>query len=574
MRPVRPRGGMALCTGRGHVLLWVMVGIIFSCLAARTDGAVSGANSCLAEAGASACGLSSALAMTAGAEVAITLMVSDDAGIKCADDCAAGLVTASLGGTAADSVSYIGNGNYYVRWNLGSVSAAGSLALSVAISGADVSGSPATVTSATGVAVATRTHVFDNPSAGGVVGQPVSFSLQARDRYGNDVTAAASIGFSFSVKLLPIDVAAIVTPQGDGEYSVSYSCTAAGDYTLAVSSSDNMLNAQYAVTLRPGSPDASKFSGAGAAAGDAGALVQYVVQGRDSYGNALTNDADSSFSISVSQLVGGQYQQVTPSTAVNYDTEGRYLVTFTLTASASYSVSISSAGSAPVVGSPFTRAVNPAVRSAGDCVVAGNVISASQGAGTPQLSAGTTAQISVTSVDLYGNRYTQGDTSFSLAVSGPATCSQTMGDSGSAGPCRIVFTRSTAAGGSGDGSSTVTFILTQSGTYALALSLTDTHTSAGAALGASPYQLAVVANPAAGGARLSRPRPRFHARFVKRVPLVPGRQGRGEGDVGREGRHRAKVVRMEETLQTLQMALSCRSQRRRVDPQDRCKMGA
>ena len=464
--------------------------------------APSGANSCLAESSGSECGLSDALSMVAGAEVSVVLWASDDSGARCADDCAQGLVTASLGGNAADQITYIGNGNYYLHWNQGTVRVAGSHTLNAEISGAAVSGTPYTITCATGGAMATGTHIYDSPSAGGVVGQDITFSLQVRDGFGNDVTAA-SVGFSYAVTLEPIGVAATVTPRGDGQYSVSYSCTTSGTYTLTVRSSDSQLNTQYGVTLTPGNADLSKFSGSGVSTGDAGALVQYVVQGRDTYGNALTADSGSSFSITVGHLVNGQHEQVAAQTSVAYAAEGRYDVTFTLTASGSYSVSIFSAGTSTplaVVGSPFERAVQPGVRSAGDCLVTGNVI-ANGGAGA--LSAGTTAQISVTSVDSYGNRYTAGDTSFSLAVSGPTSCSRTVGDTGIAGPCAITFTRSSAAGGSGDGSSTVTFILTLSGTYSLALSLTDTHTAGGNALGSSPYQVTISADPSADGTHLS-----------------------------------------------------------------------
>lgn len=482
-------------------LLWVL-GVLFFCCARLADSAPSAANSCLAEVGASDCGLSSALSMVAGDEVSVLVLASDDAGARCTDDCASGLVSASLGGNAADAITYNGNGMYYLHWNRGSVRVAGSLALNVEISSAAVSGSPATVACETGQASASGTHVYDNPSAGGVVGQDITFSLQARDTYGNDLTVAPT-QFSYIVKLQPIDVAAVVTPRGNGQYSVSYSCTTSGDYTLTVRSSDLELNTVYDVTLTPGDADLSKFSGSGVTTGDAGALAQYVVQGRDAYGNALTADAGASFSVTVSQSVDGQYEQVSGQVSVAYSSEGRYDLTFTLTASGLYSVDILSAGTSTptqIAGSPFTRAVRPAVRSAGDCIVTGNVI-VEGGVGT--LSAGANAQISVTSVDAYGNRYTSGDTAFSLAISGPATCSGTFGAAGDGGSCSILFTRSSAAGGSGDGSSVVTFILTLSGTYSLGLTLTDTHTTAGATLGSSPYQVTISADPSADGTRVA-----------------------------------------------------------------------
>lgn len=181
--------------------------------------------------------------------------------------------------------------------------------------------------------------------------------MQLRDRFGNSVVDGGDV--SFSATLLPIDLAATVSAAGGGVYVASYSCTAAGSYTLVVRSNDMALQSTYQVVVRPGAKDPSAFTASGLSVGAAGGLIQYVVQGRDSYGNALTADSSSTFSLTISHPVADEDVQVSPAVSVAYTAEGQYAVTFSLTASASYLISIRTGG-ASINGSPFSRVVVPA----------------------------------------------------------------------------------------------------------------------------------------------------------------------------------------------------------------------
>ena len=454
----------------------------------------------LAESGATICGLSSSLSRTAGNEIVLWLLVTQENGEKCADDCAAGAITASVGGTAATRIEHVGAGNYLLHWQVGALPTAGSHALAVAIGGTAIAGTPVTVTSVAGAADAANTMIYDDPAGGGVVGTDITFSLQLRDTYDNTVATSTS-AFTFSITLVDAggatNQAGTVTEAGNGVYSVSYTSTAAGAYMLAVRSSDKKLDKGYDVTLLPGAADLSKFDGSGATTGLAGGLVQYIVQGRDTYGNALNTDSSASFVASVAQQSNTGDVSVSPNVAVAYTEEGRYGISFTLTAAGSYSVSISS-GSVAMVGSPFQRTVTPAVRSAAQCKVTGNVVENGGDAGS--MSAGSTAQVTVASVDRYGNEYTAGDTSFSITLSGPVTCSRKPGDSGDGGgPCSIVFISSSAANGPGDGTTMVSFVLTKGGDYSMALTIAETHTTGGSTVGASPYGITVTADQTAAG---------------------------------------------------------------------------
>ena len=457
----------------------------------------SGSHSCLSEFEGATCGLSASLSITAGDEVRVQLLANLDSGVRCADDCAASEITASVGGVAASSIAYIGTGNYMLYWQPGRLPEAGSFDLDVAISGVAVSGSPASMTVSAGTVVASNTLVYDNPGGGGVAGTLITFSLQLRDGFGNNITDGGDV--SFSASLLPIDLAATVSGAGNGVFVASYTCTAAASYTLVVRSSDMSLQSTYSVVVLPGATDPSAFTAAGLTMGAAGSLIQYVVQGRDAYGNALTSASSSTFSLTISHLVEDEHIQVTPTVSGEYTAEGQYGVTFTLTASASYTVSILAvlpSGSANISGSPFTRMVVPATRNAQQSLVSGNIIPVNGGAGV--IAAGSSALVTVVGVDSYGNRYTAGDTSFRILLSGPLTCSGEPGASTPAG-CSIAFAPSSAGGGGGTGSTSASFMVTQSGNYTLTLSLTETHTSAGPIIASSPYQLGVLPDQTAAG---------------------------------------------------------------------------
>ena len=344
------------CAARATV--WLIF-IICAQQAAATATA-SGSNSCLAEFGRGSCAatdsLSTSLRINAGDEVNVQLLASLASGARCVDDCALGAIFASVGSVAASGIAYIGMGNYMISWQKGTLPTAGSFSMSVSISGNTVSGSPASMIVSPGPVSPGDTLIYNNPAGGGVAGTIISFSMQLRDRFGNSVVDGG--GVLFSATLLPIDLAATVSGAG-GVYVASYTCTAAASYTLVVRSNDMALQSTYQVVVRPGAKDPSAFTASGLSVGAAGGLIQYVLQGRDSYGNALTTDSSSTFSLTISHPVADEHVQVSPAVSVVYAAEGQYAATFSLTASASYTISIRTGG-ASINGSPFLRMVVPA----------------------------------------------------------------------------------------------------------------------------------------------------------------------------------------------------------------------
>lgn len=105
--------------------------------------------------------------------------------------------------------------------------------------------------------------------------------------------------------------------------------------------------------------------------------------------------------------------------------------------------------------------------------MSGNVIPAHGGAGF--IAAGASALVTVVGVDLYGNRYTAGDTSFEALLSGPLTCTG-VSRGATTGGCSFVFGFSSDVDGVGKGWTSASFIVTQSGRYTLTLSLTEVQT--------------------------------------------------------------------------------------------------
>jgi hypothetical protein len=332
---------------------------LISIICAQAAATASGSNSCIAEFGGGSCAdsLSTSLRIHAGDEVNVKLLASLASGARCVDDCALGAIFASVGSVAASGIAYIGMGNYMISWQTGRLPTVGSFSMSVSISGNTVSGSPASMIVSPGPVSPGNTLIYNNPAGGGVAGTSISFSMQLRDRYGNSVVDGG--GVSFSATLLPIDLAATVSPGAGGVYVASYTCTAAASYTLVVRSNDMALQSTYQVVVRPGAKDPSAFTASGPSVGAAGGLIQYVLQGRDLYGNALTTDSSSTFSLTISHPVADEHVQVSPAVSVVYAAEGQYAVTFSLTASASYTISIRTGG-ASINGSPFLRMVVPA----------------------------------------------------------------------------------------------------------------------------------------------------------------------------------------------------------------------
>ena len=105
--------------------------------------------------------------------------------------------------------------------------------------------------------------------------------------------------------------------------------------------------------------------------------------------------------------------------------------------------------------------------------MSGNIIPAHGGAGA--IAAGASAFVTVVGVDSYGNRYTAGDTSFEVLLSGPLTCTGVSGGA-TPGGCSFVFGFSSDVDGVGTGWTSASFTVTQSGIYTLTLSLTEAHT--------------------------------------------------------------------------------------------------
>ena len=232
--------------------------------------------------------------------------------------------------------------------------------------------------------------------------------------------------------------------------------------------------------------------------GAAGGLIQYVVQGRDSYGNALTADSSSTFSLtifasccrracpSITSCICGVHSRgairrdfLPDSFSLVLDIyphrrcldqrlpilarggTGEYF------SKVFYKVKLPSKYSAALTFEKFCQAT----RSAAHCLVSGNVIPAHGGAGV--IPAGASALVTVVGVDSYGNWYTAGDKWFEALLSGPLECTGVpggvaggvAGSTGGSGGCSFTFSRN--VDNVGTGSTSASFVVTLSGKYTL-----------------------------------------------------------------------------------------------------------
>lgn len=181
--------------------------------------------------------------------------------------------------------------------------------------------------SGTGLTTATAGHVS-------------SFKIQAKDAYSNSLTSG---GLTFTISLTgPGSVTPVYTDLATGQYSVSYTPTLSGSYTLAVALSGVAISGSpFTVTVSPTIAAASTTAVVGVlAAGIAGAAYSFTVGAKDAYGNTITTGGDN-FYVVVSDNRGGLLRG-----NVADQSDGTYVVSFTSPAAGSYLMFVALAANA------------------------------------------------------------------------------------------------------------------------------------------------------------------------------------------------------------------------------------
>lgn len=202
-----------------------------------------------------------------------------------------------------------------------------------------------------------------------------------------------------------------ITDEGNGQYTVRYTQTVAGEYWVRVSRGSVYIDGNeennFPVTVAPGRTSASEsmLSGEGVTTANAGYNVTFSVVARDAYGNTKDTDTDAfTFTIIVGdETVTGSCSPVTGQLGT-YET--KYLVTTAGTSSVTVTYAAEDVASSPYSGTVFP-----------DNVAA----SGSTWSGEVDVEAGVQTDLYITARDQYGNvAYDSTEEEFQLVISDQA----------------------------------------------------------------------------------------------------------------------------------------------------------
>ena len=311
-----------------------------------------------------------------------------------------------------------------------------------------------------GVAAQSDSSLSGATLAGGPVDTDLTFTLTLKDQFSNDITSTTltCASFVFAITLgAPTTVATPSCAAGaSATFDLRWKNTVAGSWSIAVESKTGVTGWKLSTTavLTPVALDTSRSTydaGISPLAGENGNLDIYA---KDRFDNAHTAQY-ATFTATVSSFTpfDGGDSSVPPLSlgAWSFNTGGRYAATYSATRSGLYSVTVTESGSA--VGSgPFELKIEP------NRLWAPAMGAKITGAGATAVSAGHPASFNVRGVDKYGNVYSKGAVAFTANITADNT-----GKSIS----------STTSPGTGGGWSTCSYTTTATGTYSVAITLTD-----------------------------------------------------------------------------------------------------
>jgi len=286
---------------------------------------------------------------------------------------------------------------------------------------------------------------------GGTLGLPTKIEVQARDAYGNRVRSGGETVF-VTVSGANNAGALNVTDQADGTYTASYTPTAMGTDTLAITMNGTPISGSpFTSEVGSGvvSPDQSTAT---VPNGTAGLATEILVQARDASGNPV-NSGGGTVAVTVSGANDAGALTVTD------QADGTYTASYTPTTTGTDIVAITING-APISGSPFASEV------------AAGVVNPGQSTATvPDGAAGVPTGIVVQARDAYGNPLGSGGETVVVTVSG-------VNDAGA-------LTVTDQA----DGTYTASYTPTAMGTDVVAITMN------GRPIGGSPFTSTVGAGP-------------------------------------------------------------------------------
>jgi fibro-slime domain-containing protein len=307
------------------------------------------------------------------------------------------------------SVTDLQNGKHRVTW---SSTVAASYEVYVKLSGADISGSPGSLSVVPAAASPTSSRMSGNALFTATAGVPSSFTIQPRDRYGNTITTSSrgSIVDTASATLAKSGVATVnaACTFVSQVWQCTYTANNAGVYTTTGLVNAGTMTPTYETTIRPGPVDAERSTiitpindGNTPVAGD---LVAVVIQSRDRFGNDRDDDVPTTGSASTQlqfRLNIAPANASTPNTVVmSYDGGGRFRCTYTPTKTSNTLTAVletQDQSSSTAVGNSQseTVAIQPGIADATQSMY--------QGITSSSISAGGSTSFIVQSRDQYGN---------------------------------------------------------------------------------------------------------------------------------------------------------------------------
>ena len=214
-----------------------------------------------------------------------------------------------------------------------------------------------------------------------------SFRIRSRDAFSNDKTESSGASWTSSISLISRapqdsaslsvgDIAASYRDNLDGSFTISYSTTRAGLYSLTASSSTGpnvtLDGTPRQVRVYPSRAAAAStvVSGAGISVASVDGIASFTIHSYDAFGNARTQGHES-FAV---MAQGGWTRAIDSSTRATTQVQGHvedlnngsYAVTYYVTHAGNFSLHIS-LDSVPILGSPFASYVHSAATSFIDC---------------------------------------------------------------------------------------------------------------------------------------------------------------------------------------------------------------
>lgn len=293
--------------------------------------------------------------------------------------------------------------------------------------------------------------------ADGLVGDPTNITIQARDQYGDPWTTG---GDTVVVTVSGANSATpTVTDNSDGTYSASYTPSADGSDSIAITLNGTAISGSpFASTVHAGlAVSAAHTTASVPATGATGVATNITVQARDSVGDPWPTGGDT-----VVVTVTGA-NSATPSVTDN--TDGTYSTSYTPNNAGSDSVAITLNGDA-ISGSPYGSSVSltlaPTAAQTTASVPSGGFV-------------GTATNITVQVRDQNGDPWTTGGDTVVVTVSGDNSATPTVTDNS-------------------DGTYSASYTPGNTGSDSIAITLNAT------AISGSPFSSTVAAAPAVSAA--------------------------------------------------------------------------